>query len=89
MSRVDIEMDPMNVSYDYFPAISGKLYQINHVLERGIRNYLKSPQKEVSKYEQNSKWAEAVSSFGSHRARHTVQGQKVNIYLMINLKTGH
>lgn len=44
-------MNSMNVSYDYFPAISGKLYQIKHVLELGIRNHLIAPQRELSKYE--------------------------------------
>lgn len=37
------------------------------------------------------KQAKAMSfaSFVPHCAQHTVQGQKVNIYLMINVKTGH
>lgn len=41
------EMNSINVSYDYFPAISGKLYQIKHVSEFGIRNHLMAPQRQL------------------------------------------
>lgn len=41
------EMNSINVSYDYLPAISGKLYQIKHVSEFGIRNHLMAPQRQL------------------------------------------
>lgn len=45
------EMNSMNVSYDYFPAMSGKLYQIKQKLELGMRNQLMAPQRVLSKCE--------------------------------------
>lgn len=47
-------------------------------------------QRELSKCEKNVKVGKGnvFCSFVPHSAQHTVQGQKVNIYLMSNLKTG-
>lgn len=43
VTRGYTEMNSINVSYDYFSAISGKLHQVKHVSEFGIRNHLMPP----------------------------------------------
>lgn len=45
------EMNSMEVSYDYLPAISGKLYQIKYVLELWFKKPLSAPQRALSQYE--------------------------------------